>query len=83
MEDVSVLDGMKRAELQRLAKQAGIKANMKVRNEWFIDCHWNLNDWMTEAWEWDPIRIWCRCYVAQYKPSLSITVTCKLFLERM
>ena len=31
MEDLTELDGMKRAELQRLAKKAGIKANMKVR----------------------------------------------------
>ncbi|XP_033647744.1 nucleolar and spindle-associated protein 1-like [Asterias rubens] len=30
MEDLTELDGMKRAELQRLAKKAGIKANMKT-----------------------------------------------------
>ncbi|XP_022085918.1 nucleolar and spindle-associated protein 1-B-like [Acanthaster planci] len=30
MENSSALDGMKRAELQRLAKKAGIKANMKT-----------------------------------------------------
>lgn len=34
--DVNKLDGMKRADLQKLCKSVGIKANMKVSSDYYL-----------------------------------------------